>query len=648
VTAREPSLQDALELGHLGADRAADRQGLADVVRIVRRGWRAMRPLALHLAALVVVSLVTIATLVSIGLWLGFRVVWDLVGQGTTPAPWELALLGLAPPPAGVPLRSAIAAAAAPRLVLLAVVGTAAGMLITYYTTWILQRVNQLLRLALFERAQALSLRFHADARVGDLLYRLSQDSAGVTQILDTAVIQPLVALGTFTIGFGALALLAPPYGLAPLAVLPLVVLVGILGARPLRARFRRAREAQSDLTSTIQETAAGIRAVKAYGNEEHVLSRFEGVSREALHRALAARGLFAVYRTLVFFLVGGVLLLIGLLATGRARSAPPLAWPLFGMTVFGLAAYNATRSLSGMALDAIQGVATLWGRAQDMVIGLDRVFETLDRVPEIRDAADAPPLPPFRDTVALRDVSFAYARDTPALRAVTMTARAGELLAILGPTGAGKSTLLALIARFFDPDTGAVCIDGHDLRGVTVRSVREQIAVALQEHVLFAATLRENLLYGRPGASDDALRAAAAVACVDEFASALPRGYDTLLGERGAKLSTGQRQRIGLARAVLKDAAILLLDEPTASLDAETERRVLDNLRAWSAGRCVLLVTHRLAAARRADRIVFLERGRIVEDGRPAELLPRPEGRYRAFVDAHRAQAGAPESRTS
>ncbi len=601
-----------------------------------------MRPVAVHLAALVTASVLTIATLVSIGLWLGFRVVWDLVGQGTAPAPWELDLLGLAPPPPGVPLRSAIAAAAAPRLVALAVAGTAAAMLLTYYATWILQRVNQLLRLALFERAQALSLRFHADARVGDLLYRLSQDSAGVTQILDTAVIQPLVALGTFAIGFGALALLAPSYALAPLGVLPLVVLVGFVGARPLRARFRRAREAQSHLTSTIQETAAGIRAVKAYGNEDHVLRRFEGASREALHQALAARGLFAVYRTVVFLLVGGALLLVGLLATGRARSAPALAWPLFGMTVFGLAAYNATRSLSGMACDAIQGIATLWGRAQDMVIGLDRVFETLDRVPEIRDAPGASPLPPFAHTVALRSVSFAYEPGTPVLRDVTVTARAGEMVAILGPTGAGKSTLLALIARFFDPDAGVVSIDDHDVRQVTVRSVRDQTAIALQEHVLFAATLRDNLRYGRPGASDDALEAAAVVACVDDFAPTLPHGYDTLLGERGAKLSTGQRQRIGVARAVLKDAPILLLDEPTASLDAETERRLLDNLRAWSAGRCVLLVTHRLSAARRADRIVFLEGGRVVEDGRPADLLARPGGRYRAFVGAQPASPSA------
>jgi ABC-type multidrug transport system fused ATPase/permease subunit len=643
VTAQEPSLQEALDLGRLRADRAADRLGLAGVGRIVRRGWRAMRPLAPHLVALVVASLVTIATLVCIGLWLGFRVVWDLVGQGKPPAPWELALLGISQPAEGQALRAAIAAAVAPRLVILGIIGTVAGMALSYYGMWILQRVNQLLRLALFERAQALSLRFHADARIGDLLYRLAQDSAGVTQILDSAVIQPLVALGTFTIGFGVLALLAPPYALAPLVALPVVLAVVALTSKALRVRFRGARESQSDLTSVVQEVTAGIRAVKAYGNEELALRRFEAASRAALRQALAARGLFAVYRTIVFLVVGGALLAVALLATGRARASPPLAWPLLGMTVFGLAAYNATRTVSGMALDAIQGVATLWGRAQDMVIGLDRVFETLDRVPEVQDAPGASPLPAFTGTVALRDVSFAYEPGAPALRDVTLTVRRGEMLAVLGPTGAGKSTLLALVARFFDPDAGAVLIDGHDLRQVTVRSVRDQAAIALQEHVLFAASLRDNLLYGRPGASDAEVRAAAAVACVDEFVATLPEGYDTMLGERGAKLSTGQRQRIGIARAVLKDAPIVLLDEPTASLDAATERRVLDNLQAWSAGRCVFLVTHRLSTARRADRIVVLEEGRLVEEGRPADLLARHGGRYRALVEAQRT--GLPDA---
>src|SRR5262249_26217261 len=195
VTAHQPPLQEALDLGRLGVDRAADRLGLAGVGRIVRRGWRAMRPPAPHPAAPGRASLGAIAPLVCIGLWLGFRVVWDLVGQGNAPAAWELALLGITRPPEGHALRAAIAAAVAPRLVILGIIGTVAGMALSYYGMWILQRVNQLLRLALFERAQALSLRFHADARVGDLLYRLVHDSAGGTESLDRGVVQPPIAL---------------------------------------------------------------------------------------------------------------------------------------------------------------------------------------------------------------------------------------------------------------------------------------------------------------------------------------------------------------------------------------------------------------------------------------------------------------------
>jgi ABC-type multidrug transport system fused ATPase/permease subunit len=344
------------------------------------------------------------------------------------------------------------------------------------------------------------------------------------------------------------------------------------------------------------------------------------------------------MYQTGLVILVGAAMLAIALLATRRAQAAPPLAIPLFGITAFGLAAYNAAKVTSGMALDGIRAIATLWGRAQDMVIGLDRVFETLDRVPEVHDAPDATPLPAFSRAVELRGVTFAYGDGPPAVHGVDLVARAGEVLAIVGPTGAGKSTILGLVARFFDPDAGAVLVDGHDLRRSTVRSTRQQVAIALQEHVLFAASVRENLLYGRPGASDADIRTAAALACADEFIVALPDGYDTLIGERGAKLSTGQRQRIGIARALLKDAPILLLDEPTAALDPETELRLVDNLRAWSTGRCVILVTHRLSAVRRADRVVFLERGRVLEAGRHEDLLARSGGRYRAFVDAQQA----------
>lgn len=623
-------------------DARTPPRGLTGVVRTMRRGARFLRPLAGHLATLVLLALTTIAGLVAASLWLGFRVVWDLIGQGSVPAPWELALLGVAPQD-GPSLRAAIASAAAPRLVLLSTVGAFAAVTLGYYAVWILQRVNHLLRLVLFERYQRLSLRFHADSRVGDLIYRLYQDSAMVTQVLEMAFVQPLLAFGTFVIGVGVLALLAPPYVLAPLLTIPLAAVLVRVASGRLRTRFRRAREAQSDLTACVQEAALGIRAVKAYGNEAAQQRRFEDASQRALHDARAARGQLAVFNTLLFLPLGAAAAAVALFATERAAAAPPLAAPVFGMTAFGLAAYGAAKSFSGMAVGSIRAFAGLWARGQDTVVGLDRTFEVLDRVPDVEDAPGATPLAPFAHEVALRDVSFAYEPGAPVLRGVSLVARRGEVIAIAGPTGAGKSTLLALVPRLFDPDAGAVLVDGRDVREATVRSVRAQTAIVLQEHVLFGATVRENLLYGRPDASEAELRAAAELACADEFIGRLPAGYETLLGERGTKLSTGQRQRLGITRALLRNAPILLLDEPTASLDAPTELRVLRQLRTWAHDRCVLLVTHRISTIRHADRVVFLEGGRIVEHGTHEQLLALPGGRYRAFVEAHRSPAGAP-----
>jgi ABC-type multidrug transport system fused ATPase/permease subunit len=270
----------------------------------------------------------------------------------------------------------------------------------------------------------------------------------------------------------------------------------------------------------------------------------------------------------------------------------------------------------------------------QDVAVGLDRVLEVLDREPEVRDAADARELRGVRDGLAFRGVGFRYRPDRPALEAADFAVPVGAITAVVGPTGAGKSTLLALALRLFDPDRGAVEIDGVDLRALTVESLRRNVAIALQENLLFGTTIRENIRYAVPDASDAAVRAAAKVACADEFIERLPLGYDTPLGERGAKLSTGQRQRLSIARAVLKDAPILLLDEPTASLDVDTERRVLANLAAWGKERAILVVTHRLSTVRQADHIAVLSGGRVVEVGTHAALVAREGGAYRRLVE--------------
>jgi ABC-type multidrug transport system fused ATPase/permease subunit len=235
--------------------------------------------------------------------------------------------------------------------------------------------------------------------------------------------------------------------------------------------------------------------------------------------------------------------------------------------------------------------------------------------------------------------VSFAY-QDTPTLQNVTLSARPGTITAIVGPTGSGKSTLMSLLLRLYDANGGAIRIDGIDIRQIDVDSLRANIAIALQENMLFGTTIRDNIRYAVPEASDAAVREAARIAVADEFIEKLPHGYDTLLGERGTKLSSGQRQRLSIARAILKDTPILILDEPTAALDAQTELRVLDNLTAWGKGRAVFLITHRLSTIRRADQVIFIQDGRVLEHGSHERLMATAGSAYRRLVEGEEAAA--------
>ena len=513
------------------------------------------------------------------------------------------------------------------------------GLGLYYYSVWIFQGINQRMRVSLIDRLQAQSLNFHANARTGDAIYRVYQDSAMVTQIIRAIFLEPLMFMGRFLFAVAIVAAFDPALA-AMLAVVTLPILVlGRVFSSPLRRAFRTARERNSLLTSWIQESVLGVRVVKATRSEANRERSFRGYSLGAFEAAFRSRVMLTVLGILAFAVIGlAVLATQSMAAMWSNVEASTFARNIllgFGFAVWNLGSFTAATGRIADGLGSVNALISLWGRAQDMAVGLGRVFEVLDLEPDIEDAPDARAMPLFRTAVMFRNVGFGYLPGRPVLTDIDLEAKPGTVTAIVGPTGSGKSTMMSLLLRLADPDAGRIEIDGNDLKDLKIESLRAQIALATQENILFSDTVLENIRYAAPGATRQAAVEAAKVACADEFITALPDGYDSPLGERATKLSSGQRQRIVIARAVVKDAPILILDEPTAALDAETELAVLDNLKAWGRGRCIFLITHRLSTIRQADTVAYLRDGRLRETGTHDALMARPDGAYRRFVSA-------------
>ena len=537
------------------------------------------------------------------------------------------------------------------RLVIWGIVGGVFGALVGsafwYYSTWVWQCINQNLRVAMIERAEALSLKFHDSNRVGDAIFRVYQDSAMIVNLIQSAIFSPLTTLYGVLTGVVVVAAFDPWFAVLVLLVGILTAWVIVKSTPRIRRRALANRVANSRLTSRIQEAFGAIKVVKANRAERRIFDQFDEDSRAALDAAYFLR-LDMVLVTLVVAVLGtGMVIvseyiMVAFVIENRETFAGALLAGFVGFVIWNYGAVQIARGFVGDLSGSARGLLGIWMRMQDLFIALERAFYLLDLEPEITDPEDPVPFPTPVENVVWRGVHFGYDEDKDVLAGVDLEAHVGTVTAIVGGTGAGKSTLMSLLLRLYDPVAGTVSVNGVDLRDMAVSDLRANVGIALQKTVLFASTVAENIAFGTPGAERADVEAAARVACADEFIHIMADGYDTELGERGGKLSSGQRQRLSIARAVVRNTPVLILDEPTASLDARTEQRVLENLAQWGRGRIIFLITHRLSTIRNADRIALVEGGRIVEHGTHEELMADAASRYRAFVDAETTGSAA------
>jgi subfamily B ATP-binding cassette protein MsbA len=493
-----------------------------------------------------------------------------------------------------------------------------------YFSSYLMDdlghRVVMRLRNELFRHLLDQSAAFFSRRSTGGLLSRINNDVGqlhrAVAETVGDLARESLALIGYAALLFyydAGMALLCMTG--APLAVYPLVRL-----GRRLRMVTRWSQERLEYMSHVAGEAFTGHRIVKAFGAEQREAEKFERAARALYRTNLKVTGVLSMLPPLMEF-VGGLAIAGALWYGSREIALGRLTAGEFTSFVAALLLmYGPVKKLSRVNANLQQAAAAS-----------ERIFELLDKHTEVVEAADARPLPPFRDTIEFREVTFryedSYGRNT--IRGVTFSVRAGQMVAIVGRSGAGKTTLVNMLPRFYDVTGGAILIDGIDIRQVTLRSLREQIGIVTQDTVLFDDTIASNIAYGMPGASREQIEAAARAAHAHDFIAALPESYDSKIGERGQRLSGGQRQRLAIARALLKNSPILILDEATSSLDAESERLVQDALMTLLLNRTSFVIAHRLSTVRRADAIIVMDRGRIAEIGRHDELIQRPNGVY-------------------
>ena len=578
-----------------------------------------LRPYRWAVAGILGVLMVQIAT--------GLAAPWPLkvvldsvVGDHPLPS----LLQGLLRPILGGESRLHVAGLASIMVVLIALVGAAATYVANYLTETVGQRVGLDLRTRAYHHLQQLSLSYFDHHRVGPILSTLTDD---VDTIQDFASASTL-GIGTdFLTIFAMLALmlwLQWDFTLIALAVAPLLLLLVSRIRRAVKAATHQVRQRQSDIVALAGEGLQSIRVVKAFDEESLEEKLLTDAGQQAVDAALKARRVKSVVSPIVAVVVAACTALVLWRGSALILSGAMTAGTL---TVF--VSYLAS------FFKPVQDLAKLTNTIAMTAVGVERVSALLDTAPDVVEKPDALDPSRIKGAVSFHKVGFGYDPATPVLRDVTFDVGPGQLVGIVGHTGSGKSSLVSLIPRFYDPSVGTVRIDGVDVRDFKLHELRRQIGYVLQDTVLFRGTVRDNIAFGRMSATHDEVVTAAKLANAHDFISDLPQGYDSAVGERGATLSGGQRQRIGIARALINDSPILILDEPTAALDAQSEHLVMLALQRLMADRTVLTIAHRLSTIRDADKIIVLEEGRVVEQGTHDELLQRNG----TFAQLHRIQ---------
>ena len=527
---------------------------------------------------------------------------------GNHPAPlwisWLLPILGGSG-------KFQIAAAAGILTVLIAVVAGAAMYVGSYLTERLGQSIGNDLRVRLYHHLQELSLAYYDTNRVGAILNTLTGDVQTIQSFASTStltiVTDVLSLVGMIVVMF----LLRWDFALIAIAVTPMLALFALRVNKAVRAAVSEVRNRQSDLLATLQEGLQSIEVIKAFSREDRQEQQLQQVSSETVTAWLQARRVSALLAPVVTLAVA--------VATGLVLWRGSLLVLSGAMTIGSLSVFLAYLA---RFFQPVRDLTQMTNTIAAVSVGFQRVTAVCDAdsvIPE-RPAPRDPA--PFRGEIAFENVSFAYDPDVPVLRDITFDVSPGEMVGIVGPTGSGKSTAMSLIPRFRDRDAGRISIDGVDICDFKLHGLRTQIGFVLQDTVLLRGTVAENIAFGRPGATTDDIVRAAERANADEFIRRMPGGYDSMIGDRGATLSGGQRQRIGIARALIRDNPILILDEPTAALDAESEELVIDALERLMKGRTVITIAHRLSTLRDADKIVVITDGVVIENGPHQQLL--------------------------